>query len=159
MYCLVDDVVLGDVVLGDVVLGDVVLGDVVLGDVVLGDVVLGDVMLGDVMLDDVMLADVMLGDVMYARARLSTKIRKMEFLQLCSERGLVNTYFRSPVPIVTNHPAFCLNIPQKHSSSRYPAFAPQIPTFWVARSPDLRNLSPLQLAAIQAPSKHYTSAL
>ena len=36
--------------------------------------------------------------------------------------------------IVTNHPAFCLNIPQKHRSSRYPALAPQIPTFWIALS-------------------------
>ena len=34
--------------------------------------------------------------------------------------------------IVTNHAAFCLHIPQKHSLSRYPALAPRIPTFWVA---------------------------
>ena len=47
--------------------------------------------------------------------------------------------------IVTNHPAFCLNIPQKHSSSRYPTLAPQIPTFWVARSSSVHDLyiSPL----------------
>ena len=42
---------------------------------------------------------------------------------------LQTTYIRT---IVTNHPAFCLNIPQKRSSSRYPALTPQIPTFWVS---------------------------
>ena len=36
--------------------------------------------------------------------------------------------------IVTNHPAFCLNIPQKHRSSRYPAIASQNPSFWIALS-------------------------
>ena len=29
---------------------------------------------------------------------------------------------------------FLIEYPAKHSSSRYPASAPQIPTFWVARS-------------------------
>ena len=36
--------------------------------------------------------------------------------------------------IVTNHSAFCLNIPKKHSSSHYPALVPQISTFWITRS-------------------------
>ena len=31
--------------------------------------------------------------------------------------------------IVTNYPAFCLNIPQKQRLSRYPALAPPNPTF------------------------------
>ena len=43
------------------------------------------------------------------------------------------------IHIVTNHPAFCLNIPQKHHSSRYPASAPQISTFCLHSPPDLRN--------------------
>ena len=44
--------------------------------------------------------------------------------------------------IVTNHPAFCLNIPQKHRSSRYPAIAPQIPTFWVKVTRSTRHTQP-----------------
>ena len=42
-------------------------------------------------------------------------------------RGFSGTEKSFKRRFLTNHPAFCLNIPPKHSSSRYPAFAPQIP--------------------------------
>ena len=65
----------------------------------------------------------------------------------CSGHCGVQDHSYQPSRFLLDYPAKTQPIP------------PQIPTFWVARSPDLRNLSPLQLAAIYAPSKHYTSAL
>ena len=82
---------------------------------------------------------------------------------------LINTYMyirrrcANPInlktrSILTNHPALCLNIPQKYRSSCYPALAPQIPTFWLRAPPDLRNLAPLLQYAQYAPPQDITHA-